>query len=105
MNDYVQKMVDDAIRHIDSLSIIELEREFRSFGLEAIRKKNVPYFTNHFSSPSTSSFELDVLKSKKNAWKRSTNTEFSSLEFISFDEHARNDEFYYLRDYDYKIAA
>ena len=51
MNDYVQKMVDDAIRHIDSLSINELEREFRSFGLEAIRKKNVPYFTNHFSSP------------------------------------------------------
>lgn len=41
LNERLTKMVDDAIRHIDSLSIDELEREFRSFGLEVIRKKTL----------------------------------------------------------------
>ncbi len=105
MNDYVKEMVDDAIRYIDSLSIDELEKEFRSFGLDAIRKKSVPHFTNHFSSRSTSTFELDVVKSKNPAWSHPVNAEFDSLALIRFNEHAKNDESYYLRDYDYKIAA
>lgn len=106
MNDYVKKMVDDAIRHIDSLSIDELEKEFRSFGLDAIRKKNVPHFTNHFSSFSLSTAELDVVKNKNVVRSHPTGIEFKPVKFVlSLNEQADNDEFYYLRDYNYKIAA
>lgn len=37
--EYITQMVDDAIQRIDSLSIDELEYEFKSFGLDITRKQ------------------------------------------------------------------
>ncbi len=39
MTNYTQQMVNDAIQRIDSLTIDELEQEFKSFGLSATRKE------------------------------------------------------------------
>lgn len=45
MSDHIKKMVDEAIRFIDSLSVDELEKEFKSFGLSAVRRNDDQYFT------------------------------------------------------------
>jgi hypothetical protein len=39
MTDYTQQMVNDAIQRIDSLTVDELEQEFKSFGLSTTRKE------------------------------------------------------------------
>lgn len=80
MNEYIKNMVDEAIQFIDSLSIDELEKEFKSFGLSAIRRKDVQYFT-----------PVKV-------------TEFTCVNVNKICASANN-EFYYLDDCDYKNAA
>ncbi|MGB4499397.1 MAG: hypothetical protein WBI40_11950 [Methylococcaceae bacterium] len=90
MNEYVKKMVNDAINRIDSLSVEELEKEFRSFGLD-VERKRVPHvvtyssdnglftivsstakrvndlrFINHFSRTGIHFDNLDVVKNTFN---------------------------------------
>lgn len=38
MNNYLKEMMDEAINSIDALSINDLEKEFRAFGIDVERK-------------------------------------------------------------------
>ncbi len=83
MNDYIDAMVEKALQRINSLSIDELEKEFRSYGLSTIRRKEVQFYTPVKVAAFT----------------------YINVNKISGADSLANDEFCYSGDYDYKNAA
>jgi|GEM_PF-3299921 len=102
MNAYLKAMMDEAIASIDALSVDELEKEFKAFGIDVVRKQEVHepldficLSSNQFNSVS---FSLE------------TKTSIEGEKFTSSGVNqvsSANDESYCVDDYDYnyKFAA
>jgi hypothetical protein len=100
MNDYLKAMMDEAIASIDALSIDELEKEFRAFGIDVVRKQEVHEALN-FTCLSSGQFNSV-------SFSMATKTPVEVEKFTSSgitQVSSANDESYCFDDYSYKFAA
>lgn len=100
MNDYLKAMMDEAIASIEALSIDELEKEFKAFGINVVRKQEVhePLDFIHLSSGQFNSISFSI----------ETKTPIEVEKFTSSGINqvsSANDESYCFDDYSYKFAA
>jgi len=100
MNDYLKAMMDEAIASIDALSIDELEKEFKAFGIDVARKQEVheplDFICLRSSQFNSISFSIE------------TKTPLEVEKFTSSGINqvsSANDESYCFDDYSYKFAA
>ncbi|MDD2760753.1 MAG: hypothetical protein PHH11_10730 [Methylomonas sp.] len=98
MNDYLKAMMDEAIASIDALSIDELEKEFRAFGIDVVRKQDAYQQLDSicFSQFDSKSFSV------------TTKTPIQVEDFTSSRVNqvsSANDESYCCDDYIYKFSA
>lgn len=100
MNAYLKAMMDEAIASIDALSVDELEKEFKAFGIDVVRKQPahepldfISLSSNQFNSMSFSIEGKTSVEVEKFA--------SSGINQIS----SANDESYCFDDYDYQLAA
>jgi hypothetical protein len=100
MNDYLKRMMDEAIASIDALSIDELEKEFIAFGIDVVRKQET-YEPLDFICLSSRQFNSI-------SFSMATKTPVEVEKFTSSGINqvsSANDESYCFDDYSYKFAA
>jgi hypothetical protein len=100
MNAYLKAMMDEAIASIDALSIDDLEKEFKAFGIDVVRKQQVhePLEFISFSSNQFNSMSFSI--------EAKTSVEVEKFSSLGINQiNSANDESYCFDDYNYKFAA
>jgi hypothetical protein len=100
MNDYLKAMMDEAIASIKALSIDELEKEFKAFGIDVVRKQEVCK-SRDFICLSNSQFNSISFSIETKTPVEVEKFTSSGINQVS----SANDESYCFDDYSYKFAA
>lgn len=100
MNDYLKVMMDEAIASIEALSIDELEKEFKAFGIDVVRKQEVhePRDFVRLSINQFNSISFSIETKTPVEVEKFTSSEINQVS-------SANDESYCFDDYSFKLAA
>ena len=100
MNAYLKAMMDEAIASIEALSVDELEKEFKAFGMDVVRKQRIHEPLDFIS--------LDNKQFNAMSFSIEAKTPVEVEKFASSGVNqisSANDESYCFDDCNYKFAA
>ncbi len=100
MNTYLKAMMDEAIASIKALTVDELEKEFKAFGIDVVRKQEVyePLDFICLSSDQFNSISFSIEAKTPVEVEKFTSSGIAQVS-------SANDESYCVDEYSYKFAA